>query len=492
MQCFLKDRLIQILGLFLILLLFHSCRNDNFYEGDIQLGYSVDTLRFDTVFTTLGSATRFVKLYNPHSETVKISSVSLESGQSSFFRMNIDGASGKSLTDIEILANDSIYVFVEVTIDPNNPVTYSPFVIEDRMLINTSSGEQFVRLEAWGQNAVYMGLAGDFEDFNCQGGEIVWDDPRPYVIYGVLVINDCTLVWPPGTQIYVHGGVVNNQFGIYNDGVILVDSTGTLIANGTLQDTIVVQGDRLEASFQDDAGQYQGIRFLPDSQGELSHLTIKNSIFGVWADSVSTVKIDHAKIFNTSSVGLVALHANVDMSNTLIHSNGSHAVQCTYGGNYNFDYCTLASYSNDREAIRMDNYLCRDQFCFEVTTNALNITIDNSIIVGSQADELFMDDISNGAPGLYNYNFRNNIVRVDTLLDTPVFGTFFNNCIDCINVNSASNDTLFVDVDNLDFRLDTMSLAEERALVLNGIDDDLDGNLRSNVNPDIGCYEFQQ
>lgn len=45
-----------------------SCNKIKYYDGDIQLGVSTDTLRFDTVFTTIGSSTRIIKLYNPHKD----------------------------------------------------------------------------------------------------------------------------------------------------------------------------------------------------------------------------------------------------------------------------------------------------------------------------------------------------------------------------------------------------------------------------------------
>ena len=39
------------------------------------------------------------------------------------FRMNVDGESGNNIQNVKILANDSMFVFVEVTIDPTNTNT---------------------------------------------------------------------------------------------------------------------------------------------------------------------------------------------------------------------------------------------------------------------------------------------------------------------------------------------------------------------------------
>ncbi len=472
-----------------------SCKDESFYNGDIVLEFSLDTLRFDTVFTQLGSATRFVKVFNPHSERVLVNAFEIESGSNSFFRMNIDGVSGRRIENVEINANDSTYIFIETTIDPDNPLSVSPFIIEDRILVNHGSQEQDINLEAWGQNANYIPdqfSQGGATLLPCDINPVVWDDPKPYVIYGILLIDDCTLVWPPGTEIYVHGGVVSNDLGIYNDGLILVGENGNLIANGTPTDTVFVQGDRLEESFQDDSGQWQGVRFLAESKNnKLSYTTIKNSIFGVWADSLAEVSLDHSQMLNTSSWGVVGIHAEVNMSNCLVHSNGNHSVQFSYGGNYVIDYSTIASYFDDKSSIRLDNYLCRDQFCSEVSDNPLNFSINNSILMGSDVDELILDDISNGTPGMFEFEMQNCIVRVDTLLTTPRFANFFDHCIGCINFNTSDSDTLFVDVDNLNFKLDTGSIAEQAAIPLTNILDDLEGNIRDTQTPDIGCYEFQ-
>lgn len=474
-----------------------ACRNEGSFEGTTDLVFSHDTLRFDTVFTELGSATRFVKIFNPESENISIGNIGIEKGEESVFRLNINGISGNSFQDILIGANDSLYIFVEVTIDPDDPLSISPYIIEDRILMNLNGQEQHIHLEAWGQNAIYIpniNEAGAISLLPCVNGEASWDDPKPYVIYGILLVDDCVLTVAPGTRVYVHGGVVNDDdLGVYNDGLVLIGENGSIKCNGTLQDTIVFQGDRLEEPFQDDSGQWQGLRFLAESKDNvISHTLIKNSIFGLWLDSLAVADVDHSRIINTSSVGVVNLHAEMTMSNSLVHSNGSHAVQCTYGGDYTFDYCTFASYGNAKEAMRLDNYLCRDAFCFEFSENPLNVSMTNTIVAGSQADELFMDDITDGASDMYNYSFRNTLVRVDTLLETSRFANFFDNCDDCINLNSADSDTLFVDIDANDYHLDTMSIAEEQGIPSNFYSDDLDGNSRDASTPDMGCYEFQQ
>ena len=57
---------VWVLSLIAGLFLLESCQSDDGFitDSSAKLEFSVDTLRFDTVFTELGSATRFIRVYN--------------------------------------------------------------------------------------------------------------------------------------------------------------------------------------------------------------------------------------------------------------------------------------------------------------------------------------------------------------------------------------------------------------------------------------------
>ena len=57
-------------------------------------------------------------------------------------------------SDIEIYAKDSVFVFVRVTVNPNDQNT--PFFVEDKIIFETNDNEQSVLLTAYGQNANYI------------------------------------------------------------------------------------------------------------------------------------------------------------------------------------------------------------------------------------------------------------------------------------------------------------------------------------------------
>ncbi|HMW74256.1 MAG TPA: hypothetical protein PKD40_01300, partial [Saprospiraceae bacterium] len=223
-----------------------SCRKqqDFFKDSSAMVVFSRDTLSFDTVFTTQGSATRLIKVFNSYDQPILLSKVWLEKQNTSKFNLNVDGIPGRTVTDVEIEAKDSIYIFVEVTINPDDPVSISPFVVEENLFVEVNGNTQKVILEAWGQNANYIpnntnsnGLAIT----TCNLGSLSWNDPKPYVIFGVLFIDSCTVNIPAGTKIYVHGGIANNSLGKYSDGIIYVLPNGKLNIQGTKENPVIIQ-----------------------------------------------------------------------------------------------------------------------------------------------------------------------------------------------------------------------------------------------------------
>ena len=480
-------------------LLLSDCQKEVFTDDPgVMLSFSTDTLRFDTVFSEVGSATRILKIYNSENKSIRISKIYLEEGSNSLFNINVDGLPGDSHEDIEIAPNDSLYIFAEVTINPDDPLSASPFVLNENLMFETNGNQQKVVLEAWGQNAVYLPSrfgAGSVTGFSCDGGEWVWDDPRPYVIYGVLVVDDCTVRIPAGARVYVHGGLARQQVDsttteIYNDGFLAFSGSGRLIIDGTLNDPVIIESDRLEPEFEDEAGQWTGIWLQSGTFGHsINHCIIRNSIIGIRADSAVSLNIRNSQIYNTGGSGLIGLHAEIDAENCLFYANTGFALQFEYGGIYNFDYCTVASYGVDGEALRMGNTLCLDQACEEYQINLLRARFRNCILVGGRNDQVTLFDRLNDGVFM-DYKLENCIVRVQDLLEPNASPEFADFCEPCLYIDNS--DTIFINTDENRFRLDTMnSLANGYAVPLFGIDTDLDGKMRDPVNPDAGCYEIE-
>lgn len=482
---------------------FFSCDNEDDFltGGEFELAFSVDTLRFDTVFTALGSATRSFKIYNPSDQPVLIDAVALAGNEGGKFRMNVNGIAGDRVEQVEIWGNDSIYVFVEVTIDPDAPLSASPFVIEDQVVVETGEQRNRVLLEAWGQNANYFPSRfnrGVPTLLTCDNQAIVWDDPKPYVIYGQILIDSCTLEVAAGTRIYVHGGIAQNDlFGTFNDGIIYTLANGQIHLNGTPEDSIVVQGDRLETGFAEEPGQWQGIIIGRGSKGNtMKYTSVKNSIFGVYVDSLGQLSAENSRFYNTNSSGIIGFHSSIDLKNCLVYNNFANSVQLVNGGDYNFDYCTVASYGVDASAISLSNFFCYDSpFVCQVRNEyRIRANFRNCIFFGTSRDELQLSDISGGSvPQLFQVQLENCIVKVDQLLEQQdgLYANFLDSeaCKNCINAERT--DPLFADPNADVYLLDTLSVAEGMARPLPNITDDLAGNERDPIAPDIGCFEYQ-
>jgi hypothetical protein len=473
----------------------YACETETIIEdSDAKLEFSRDTVRFDTVFTEVGSATRSFRIRNPHSERIVISAIEL-GGQSSQFRLNIDGVPTSSASDVTILPNDSLWVFVEVTVDPDMPLSASPYVIEEQVFFLTNGNEQVVQLEAWGQNANYIPnrfSSGEFTRLSCDNDSLRFDDPKPYVIYGVLIIDSCHVALPPGTEIYVHGGLARtDEDVIFNDGLIAFTNNASLQSQGTIDNPVLITGDRLESEFEDVSGQWSGIRFLAGSRGNrITNTKITNSLVGLRVDSSSFLRMENVEVLNTAGPGLIGVHSTILGENVLIADNGSFSGLFQYGGNYSFFNSTFANYQGQSSAIRLDNFICIGGDCSNgALTNRLNANFTNCILFGNDADEIQLQDVFEGQePSQFNYTLTNCIVAVNELLDADQFPTFFDNCDNCIN--ATLEDELFLDQQMRDYHLDTMSIAIGQAIPLDIVERDLEGNERDLSTPDIGCYEF--
>ena len=464
-------------------------------SSDVKLRFSTDTLRFDTVFTTIGSATRSFKIFNDASLPVKISKIKIKSSSGSIFRLNVDGFAAKSLEleEIEIGAKDSIYAFVEVTVNPNQPLSVSPFVVTDQVDFVTNGNMQKVTLEAWGQNANYIPnryANGSLALLSCQLQEETWSDPKPYVIYGVLFIDSCTLRIPPGARIYVHGGLARSNGSRYNDGIIYVLQNGRLLIEGTAERKVLIASDRLETELKEEWGAWAGIRIGPGSQANrISYAEIKSAIVGVYADSASDITIKNSIIYNTAGAGILGVHARVQVENCLIHSNGSHSIQFAYGGGYRVDYCTLANYENEAEALSLNNFIVRDEERKLISVFPINATVTNTIITGNGKDEITLLDANRSDSTYFKTSFINSYIKAEDLLKVKEYPDFF--IKNSSSIRAAAKDTIFLNETKFDFRLDTNAIINNKARYIDRVQIDILNVKRDLKNPDIGCYELK-
>lgn len=462
---------IQIFLLFVAGTVFFSCKKDTITTSAAdKLSFSTDTLTFDTVFTTLGTTTLYFTVHNPHNQKINISDIHLAGGQQSLFRLNIDGQPVNSISNVEIPANDSIYIFVAATIDPNDE--NNPYVLYDSVLFETNGNFQSVTLQAWGQNANFI------------YGEVIgtqtWTPAKPYVIiHSILVDSDEVLTIQPGCRIYMHA---DSRFYVQ----------GTLRVMGQANDSVIFRGDRLESYYVDDPGNWEGIHLLRSSHdNEINYAVIKEAIVGIRVDSLKEttapkLTMRNSQIRFTLSSGLLGITADIYAENCLIQGCGEWNVQLEYGGNYQFENCTFANYSSilinhQSPVARLSNYYAyKDELGNDQILPAnLNASFRNCIVFGSLERELDLDPTTLAD---FNFSFDHCLLKVNEDIDTS-FASFS----DCI----YNEDPLFSDPsDHDDYHLSEGSPCINAGFA-NGISLDLDGKPRNDGLQDIGCYEYQ-
>jgi len=446
-----------------------SCEKDEFYtSSNAKLSFSNDTVLFDTVFTTIGSATKQLIVKNPYKSSIRISSIYLAGGESSPYRLNIDGYSGTKLNNVELRSKDSLYIFIEVTIDPTNQNL--PMVVKDSIVFSLNNNIQDVNLVSWGQ------------DVHILNSQIIqtetWINDKPYLIYNYLFIDTAsTLTIEAGVKLHFH-----NQSRMY--------VAGTMISNGTFESPVIFTGDRLEATYKDIPGQWDGIWLLPGSKNNVINFTeIRNAIIGIQVDTLAstdnpTLLLSNSKIENMTSTGVYAQGTTIEAYNTLIANCGQFAAALTLGGSYEFNHCTFANYwgysSRTTPSILINNYYI-DIYGNTQIRSLNKAYFGNCIIYGNKESEIFLDKNSAGD---FNYTFDYSLIKIESIINTS-------NTENYINI-LKNVDPKFNDPYNNDYELDTLSPAKDYGKIQIGLSFPLDIHLNNrtiDAGPDIGAFE---
>lgn len=451
----------------LLVLLFFACRKESFTNSPSALiTTTVDTLHFDTVFTSAGSVSQFVKINNDNNKGIHISSVRLAGGASSSFKINVDGTAGPQANNIDIAANDSAYIFVTVSIDPT--AANLPFLVRDSIEIDYNGNRKFVQLDAYGRNAHF------FRNKEITSSEI-WNNDLPYVILGRLTVNtNATLTINQGCKIYIHA-----------DAPFIVN--GTLQVNGEKYDStrVLFTGDRLDDPYKDFPASYPGLIFTETSKNNvINYGIIKNAYQAVAVIQPSAgtkLTLNETIIDNAYDAGVLAINTSINAKNLLVSNCGKN-IFLVNGGNYNFTHCTSATFSNSfiqhkNPILVVTNYL-------NGTTTDLNAVFRNCIFWGEN-NGLVNNEVIVFKQGssAFNVLFDRVLWRVKSEpANVTINGAINNQNPQFDSVNS--NERIY------NFRLKDSSPAIN-AGVNAGVTLDLDGNPRPVGLPDLGAYEKQ-
>lgn len=470
--------------LFFTLLIFSSCKKvEQVADATAKPSFSTDSVLFDTVFTTVGSTTKTFKIYNRNSQQINISRLFLATGSSSQFRINVDGVSGTSLNDIEINGGDSLFVFVQVTVNPTG--VNSPLLIRDSIVFETGNNRQHVMLTAIGQD-VYLHKPDHFSTTGFPPYSIItcndlWTNDKPHLIFGYAVVDEgCTLTIQQGARVHLN-----------NKAVLWVYKGGTLIVQGAKNNEVVFQGARLEADYKDVPGQWGKIWLSSESKNNvIDWAIIKNGSIGVQADTLGdpvnpTLLITNTIVKNMSAAGIYGQGTHIRGYNCVFANCGQYVAALTIGGKYKFEHCTFANYwtegSRSTPLLAMSNYYVDVNSTIQIR-DLDSAYFGNCIMYGNLEEEIGLDSSTFG--GIFNYKFDHCLIK--TALNTA----------NSVHYNTVSQnaDPQFVNVSLNNYQLKATSPAIDAGDTQIFIGTDLNGANRPNSSttslPDLGAYEY--
>jgi hypothetical protein len=482
-------RLLLVFSLYASLIL-TACKKDEFLtDASAKLEFSTDSILFDTVFTTVGSTTKIFKIFNTHNEPLNISNIRLATGTSSPFRINVDGISGVSMQDVEIMGGDSLYVFVQVTVNPTN--VNSPLLIKDSIIFETNGNFQDVKLIAIGQD-VYLHKPDHFPTnglppysiVECVANAATWTNDKPHLIFGYCVVDSaCTLTMQAGTRVHLHVG-----------GVLWIYKDATLIINGMYSNEVVIQGDRLEPEYKEFPGQWGKIWMMKGSKNNvIDWAVIKNGSIGLQVDSINTagsptLKLSNTIVRNMQAAALYGQGAHIWAANCVFANCGQYVAAFNIGGRYKFEHCTFANYwnyspgssstSRSTPLLLMNNYYV--DYAGTLHIRDLDSCYFSSCTLYGELPEEIGMDTTTLAPGLFYYKF--NYCLLKTSRNIPN-GYHYQNCYR--NVDPGWRD---ISVNDYNLKSSAVNSIDKGDPFL-VIPLDLNSNFRSGVG-DLGAYEY--
>jgi hypothetical protein len=417
------NRLLFLIG---ILVTVCACRSD--FETVASKGdlvFSQDTVYLDTVFSTIGSSTFQLKVYNKSNEDISIPSIQLGKGLNSKYRMTVDGMSGnqgKLFENVTLLAKDSLYIFIETTVNAADANT-NDFLYTDQIEFDSGVNLQKVALVTLVKDAIFLFPKRlpngsketipvgnkNVEGFYLEDSQLHFTNQKSYVIYGFAGIpTGKTAVFDAGARVYFHA---NSGLIVGNNASLQIN--GSQSATNQLENEVIFQGDRLQSDYANVTGQWETIWLNEGAtNNSINHLTIKNASIGllIQNNNGTNVNIKNTQIYNSAHYGILAQNGRIVGENLVVNNAGEAALACEYGGNYNFTHCTFNNNwsSANQVAVSLSNY----KLGAVPETNALSkATFNNCIIYGSYSNELELNKKTTAA---FEYQFNNCLIKFDS------------------------------------------------------------------------------
>lgn len=463
----------RILTVFLFSFIISCMSDDQFLDSDIELRFSADSISFDTLISTYSTTTKSFRIVNQFLQSTEIEKIYLANAEQSFFRLNIDGDVCQGKSNLKLMGNDSIFVFVEATFPSfdEDSVCFQT----DSIIIQTTNKTYAVELVSWSQDVHYKNKILATSE--------VWDSQRPYLITDSLEI-------PFGETLTIKEGV--NV--LFHESAFL-KVVGDLIVEGSVEEPVVFKGDRFDQTvfgdnYNEAPGQWAGLVIYPyTKKSRINHAIIKNGMFGIWAGAINypelpSLAIDNCIIKNQSSAGIISFGSIINCSNTFF-ANCNSCIALYNHGKFSFNHITINNkYQSSRD---VESVVIKDYFDLEderIIGEFESIQFNNSIIYGDRENEIL---VKSAIEHKIDVSVNNCLLRVNELDNSysnlNVSASIINS--DPLLVPRESNNRLFLD--SLSPCINHANLKFSRSYST-----DIFGISRlADEKPDVGAVEFQ-
>ncbi len=470
-----KCKLLLFLS-FWSLLLALSCNKDEitFDEPTQELRFSRDTVFCDTVYHQVRSETYVVKVFNNENKDIIIPKINLEKGAASLYRINVDGKSGYNFNNIPLRKKDSLYIFVEIAPEATGPEA----IAEDKILFTTAVGQQHVTLFSVVQDAEFFIQSST--NPNIISNHTTWTNNKAKIIYGDLTINqNVTLDVEKGTKIYFHK----------NSGMKVL-AGGTLNLNGTLDQQIIIRGDRNDTYYDTIPKNWNSIKMEAASTLNMNNTRLFGGTTGLELKQTSAT-IKNSFIHTFENYGIYAVASTINASNLVMNNCGESCIGIFKGGNHRYTHSTIANYSDLLSSRNRSGIFATNEWTNENGQNeygALSqLSILNSIVYSDRNNSIFFEKVGTNQ---FEYYILNSLIKYSDLTEA---GFPFDNNINVVqSIRNQEPEFINYFAAHMNMRVKATSPAKNKGnlSIAAGVPTDI-VNINRTSNPTLGAYQLQ-
>lgn len=458
---------------FWMLLMAVSCNKDDisFDAPSQQLRFSRDTVFCDTVYNQVRSETYVVKVYNNEDKDISIPRINLEKGSGSLYKINVDGKAGYDFKDVPLRKKDSLYIFVEIAPQATGPEA----IAEDRVIFTSPAGQQHVTLFSVVQDAEFFIQTPT--NPNVINNHTIWNNTKAKIIYGDLTVNpNVTLDIQPGTKVYFHK----------NSGM-KVAAGATLNINGTLNNEVILRGDRNDPYYDTIPKNWNSIRMDVGSTLNMNYGRLFGGTRGLELKQTNAT-ISNSFIHTFQEYGIYAVNSTVNAKNLVMNNCGESAIGIFKGGTHNYTHATIANYSRVLSAANRNGIFATNEWknsSGQSEQGALQLNVRNSIVYSDRDNSVNFEQ----TPGqLFNFQFQNCLLKYS---NTSEAGFNFDSNPNVIQ-SLKNEDPLFVNyfIAHQNLRVKTTSPAKNKGnlTVAASVPFDI-ANVSRTATPTLGAYQ---